>query len=631
MSNLLYLAPEEEREKLSESRVHHFHNFWLKVKNRLENLKARLNTLIDDKYYALYNNRNLINHTTLRSFFVCSVGLVILAIVAYILIRTTDLNIGSYTIYLFILAGIWIVYLLLYLFIRFYYLLFGKEKILRYEHLLTVKYVTEEMPHINKVYGKTGAGKDTFSIACSIILSNYMRESIISRLDDLKRILYIFDFDMVDSFCNTNYYKFASYSYDLAKKALISALETQKGFIRIKYRPTIKYKKLLELWSQQEANPNQFISNLSYTDGIRYYALYQLLLEYILKYIRVYIEYNFIMANQPLLEGGGIGAKKFSLNFLQIKQMEYKDHQEKYASKMLFPWKDNIIVLETEAGSWYFNRDKQNSKEIYQSGVRDFKAYNRHFLNEMYWFTNDQDSSRVDKLLRELDHSYVQVLKKEVIPGGIKRTLWYTFLLNRISNKIVKAENRKVKLELRKKNMKERITIYDIKNNEKKARIYQKKFNKVKKKLMNNEQLDKYLKKRKRYSEQIDKAKNDGYIKMLITISDSPTPVNLEKITLNQLIKSDRLMYHSSFQTELTFMIKEVHGRYDTHYMRAVAERISKLSDYNFIDIPTWSPDLKIRKEDVLFMGYPASFEMFGITDEEYKKYRYEKAKKTGG
>ena len=90
-------------------------------------------------------------------------------------------------------------------------------------------------------------------------------------------------------------------------------------------------------------------------------------------------------------------------------------------------------------------------------------------------------------------------------------------------------------------------------------------------------------------------------------------------------------MYHSSFQTELTFMIKEVHGRYDTHYMRAVAERISKLSDYNFIDIPTWSPDLKIRKEDVLFMGYPASFEMFGITDEEYKKYRYEKAKKTGG
>lgn len=80
-------------------------------------------------------------------------------------------------------------------------------------------------------------------------------------------------------------------------------------------------------------------------------------------------------------------------------------------------------------------------------------------------------------------------------------------LLNRISSKIVKAENKKVKLELRKKNMKERITIYDIKNNEKKARTYQKKLNKLKKKLINNEQLDKYLKKRKRYSEQIDKAK----------------------------------------------------------------------------------------------------------------------------
>lgn len=628
MPNILYLPKKKIKERLKATKHHPFKFLARKLKNALINLKGSLSNFIDARYYVLYTNRERIKHISLRLICASFIVLLVFLALSYIFIENNiNIDLGKPSFYLIIIAIEIVASLVIYLFIRFYYLYFGKERVLRYEYQLTTMYITNKLPKINKVYGKTGAGKDTFSVACSVILANYLRDKLINELEDLKRILYIFDFEIVDNYCLTNYNNYTSYSYKRNKNAFLLALETQKGFIKLKYRDKVKWKRLVELWSLQDSNPNLFIDKLSYTDGIRYFAFYQLLLEYILKYIRVYIEANFIMSNQPLIETEGLPAKHFSLNFMQVKQMEYKEGRDTYESVMLFPWKDNIIVLETEAGSWYFNRDKQNSKEIYQSGVRDFKAYNRHFLENLYWFTNDQDSSRVDKLLRELDHSYIQILKKEVIKGGIKRTTFYNYLLKRLNSKVEREETKKSNRKRKLLIYTERKKIYDIENKPKLVSKYKNKYEKLKAKNINAKKLDQHLAKRKNYLEKIAKASNEGYIKLLVNVSDSPVPINLEETTLSKILSKDKMLYKSSYQVELTFKIKDAHGRYDTHYMKAVAERIASESNYDFIDIPRWNEDLKITKEDVLYMGYPASFGMFGITDEEYKNFRYTKKK----
>lgn len=620
MYNILYANKKELKKRLRNTKPQLLKKLARKIADSFKKLIINFNELLNRKYYALYTNREKITKVIVRSICLLSLIFIITGIILDIFKH------GNPILY-FIPLIMWIIYILFYLYLKYYYIFFGGERVLRYEYQKTVEYITTKLPKINKVYGKTGAGKDTFSVASSVIIADSMRNKILNELEDLKRILYIFDFDLVDKFSNENYLSFGSFSYEKSKIALLNALERYKGFIKVKYRPYIKYKQLIELWSLQEQYPNENFTKFSYTDGIRYFAFYQLLLEYILKYIRVYIEQNFIMANQPLMEAPGLMAKIFSLNFMQVKQMEYTEDKQKYESLMLFPWKDNIIVLETEAGSWYFNRDKQNSKAIYSSGVRDFKAYNRHFLENMYWFTNDQDSSRVDKLLRELDHSYIQILRKEIIQGGIKRRVFYNWCLKSVNKKIVKFEYKKERRSTKLHIYKERFKVYDIDNKEKLFVKYKNKYNKLKKKQINDKKLDLALAKRKELVEKIAQASNDGYIKMLINVSDQPMAVNLEKLSLQNVVDNKELLYHSSYQIELTFKIKDAHGRYDTHYMKAVAERIAQISNYDFIDVPRWNPDLKIKKDDVLYMGYPASFNMFGITDEEYKTFRYTKKK----
>lgn len=406
---------------------------------------------------------------------------------------------------------------------------------------------------------------------------------------------------------------------------LISVLNKNYGFIKMRFRKDISYKKLLNYYLLQLEQPKKFITKYSFYDGINYHAFYDLLLEYILKYIRVYIEANFIMSNQPVIESleYNLMAKKFSMNFLQIKEQSYQKSGKKYNSKMLFPWKNQMIILETEAGSWYFNRDKENSKVIYETGVRDFKAYNRHFIEDLYWFMVDQDALRVDKLLRELDHSYIQVLEKNVIDGGIKKVTFYNFLLKRVKNKINKKERKILKRENKITNFNKRLNIYEKLNNVKKVNKYKKRLNKTKK-INLSDKLDKLYLKAKRYKEIIANAKNEGYITLLINVSDQSSPVNLIQSTVYEIMKRNKVMYHESYQITLTFKIKDIHGRYDTHYMKAVAEEIALKSKLDFINVPRWNPNLKINKNDALYMGYPASFNMFNITKKEYEESRFD-------
>lgn len=618
MFNIEWIDLKHAKIELKRTRVQLKEKLYNLLANLKNSFKIKINNKLDEIYYKTYANREKIIKIIARLIGTESILLISIAIILVLLSKNSILC------WLILLTS-WLSFGVIYLFLKFYHKFFGSLKIYEYDYSLTKEYIINKLPHIAKVYGKTGSGKDSLTIGCAGILANNMRNKLIIDLDELKRILYIFDFNHIDKFVINNYNLFTSFSMKINQYNLISVLNKNYGFIKQRFRKDISYKKLLNYYLLQLEQPTQFITKYSFYDGINYHAFYDLLLEYILKYIRVYIEANFIMSNQPVVESKeyNLMAKKFSMNFLQIKELSYQKGGNKYSSKMLFPWKNQMIILETEAGSWYFNRDKENSKVIYETGVRDFKAYNRHFIEDLYWFMVDQDALRVDKLLRELDHSYIQVLEKNVIDGGIKRVTFYNFLLNRINNKINKKERKVLKRENKISNYNRRLNIYEKLNKIKKVNKYKKRLNKTKKINLSNK-LDKLYLKAKKYKEIVANAKNEGYITILINVSDQPSPVNLVQSTIYDIMKRTRPMYHESYQITLTFKIKDIHGRYDTHYMKAVAEEIALKSKLDFIDVPRWNQSLKINKNDALYMGYPASFNMFNITKKEYEKSRFD-------
>lgn len=627
MPNLRYYDKTKIKKELKSTRFSLITN----LKYHLFNLVNKIYHYITNKFYELYYcsyaHKVKIFKISFRLLIVVSLLLIISGLVLLYFKQSIHFLIWS------LLVLVNVIYLLIYVFLKLYHKFFGQLIIYQYELLLTNEYINKKLPHIIKIYGKTGVGKDSLSIGLASVLRENMRNNIIVELAKLKRILYIFNFSIIDSFIMNNYQLFTSFSYTINSNRLLNILNKYYGFIKEKYRLEISYQKLVEYYFFQQKYPNIFITKYSFYDGIKYYSFYDLLLTYILKYIRVYIEQNFIISNQPIIEDvkNNITAKIFSMNYLQIKEYELKKGNKKYINKCLFPWKDNMIVLETECGSWYFNRDKENSRILYETGVRDFKAYNRHFIDNLYWFMVDQDAVRVDKLLRELDHSYVQVLNKEVIDGGIKRQVFYGFLLKIIERKLNKLESKQLKNLDKIKKYKKRLKIYTYLNKENKIKYYE---HKIKKHNLNIKKHDysSYYNKAKKYSELIARAKNDGFIQILINISDNPTPVNLKQTTIQQLLKQDKVIYHESYQISLTFKIKDIHGKYDTHYMKTVSEEVASKSELDFIDVPRWNSSLKLTKKDALAMGYPASFNMFNIKKDEYIANRFkEKNKEENG
>lgn len=627
MPNLRYYDKTKIKKELKSTRFSLITN----LKYHLFNLVNKIYHYITNKFYELYYcsyaHKVKIFKISFRLLIVVSLLLIISGLVLLYFKQSIHFLIWS------LLVLVNVIYLLIYVFLKLYHKFFGQLIIYQYELLLTNEYINKKLPHIIKIYGKTGVGKDSLSIGLASVLRENMRNNIIVELAKLKRILYIFNFSIIDSFIMNNYQLFTSFSYTINSNRLLNILNKYYGFIKEKYRLEISYQKLVEYYFFQQKYPNIFITKYSFYDGIKYYSFYDLLLTYILKYIRVYIEQNFIISNQPIIEDvkNNITAKIFSMNYLQIKEYELKKGNKKYINKCLFPWKDNMIVLETECGSWYFNRDKENSRILYETGVRDFKAYNRHFIDNLYWFMVDQDAVRVDKLLRELDHSYVQVLNKEVIDGGIKRQVFYGFLLKIIERKLNKLESKQLKNLDKIKKYKKRLKIYTYLNKENKIKYYE---HKIKKHNLNIKKHDysSYYNKAKKNSELIARAKNDGFIQILINISDNPTPVNLKQTTIQQLLKQDNVIYHESYQISLTFKIKDIHGKYDTHYMKTVSEEVASKSELDFIDVPRWNSSLKLTKKDALAMGYPASFNMFNIKNDEYIANRFkEKNKEENG
>lgn len=524
-----------------------------------------------------------------------------------------------------------ITYLLLKLILKIYHYFIGEYQLMDAQCMATEEYIVNFLPKMIKVFGRTGAGKDTWQVGCTSVLARNFREKTIDDLEKIKEICYIFDFDLLDSDLTNNYQGFLTFSREKIKTNFMKMARQRGLYIKNYYKRKISVKFLLDDLKNIEEDP-LYKSNYSYGNGVNTKHFLELIMyEYIEWFIRINFENNYVMSNQPLIEDldSGLKAKKFSFNFIRTKSQELiqsvNGKKVKVRENIFFPWKDRLVVSETECGSWYMNRDGDTIGEIIHSGMRDFKAYQRHFILDFYWFQVDQAPERTAKLFRELDHVYAAILNREEIEGGKKKNAilelflaYYNRRISMITKKANKAESRRIR---RQPKLDYLMRLYYSSKDEK----YKNQHDSIIKKLKVKPLPLKYYKYKAKVSnikKQIAANKKDGYIVETVCISKNPSaPVeySIKRISTLCNPNSNREV---SFVTNFVFKTSDCE-RYDTRYMRSLAEARSKETKIEFIQVPNWSDSMRMTKEDVMWMGYTAAKDTFGISEEEFERFRY--------
>lgn len=507
----------------------------------------------------------------------------------------------------------------------------------------TKLYIINFMRKLLKIFAETGGGKDTFMTAAAITLSEHFNNQTLQDMKDIQEICYIFDFDKLNAELLKNYKKFLSFSKIITEAnfigtqdepglALYHQLFLKKYYIKTKQ---ITPEKIVSDYYQFKEDPIHHVTDYATGIGVsRKHYLQLILEEYIQWFIRINIEKNFIISNQPLVENleEGIMAREFSFNFLKTKKiksdkpiLDPKTKKRKIQEeKVYFPWKDRLILMETECGTWWSNKDGETGSELTASGIRDFKAYQRHFMKDFYWFQVDQASDRTQKLFRELDHGYARILSRKEIEGGKKKNLFLNLILSYYQRKLKKMENRTLRTKQSQKKHQQKFedlqNLFNASSNPK----YKNKLEKLKRKYTPKEYKIKYY----IYQQKVSKLKNkilrnkkDGYIVLEICMSPAgASPSEYYTQELKDIISKDHIP--ATFVGRFVFKTKDCE-RYDTRYLRNLAEKKAQETEIVFAQVRRWNKNLKMETEDVKWMAYSAGNDMYGITEEEINDMKY--------
>ena len=587
----------------------------------------------ENVYHKLYPIRHKIDKRCRLAILIysCTAILINLGFYIYFYVKNID-KILFNTKILIAIPIIYFIYLGLKLLLKVYHFFIGEYQALELDYQSTVEYVCTKMPKLQKIFGYTGAGKDTYMAGCSSILVKDFRQRTLNDMANIRDICYIFDFDELDQDLLNNSEYFLSFSHEKIKKSYLGdksnpGMAMHKNLYIKKYylKQGINSTFLINDYESFEADIINSDSPYTYGTGVcRKHFLEIVMLEYIEWFVRINIEKNYLMTNQPFVENleTGLMAKQFSFNFLKTRVIE-KKIRDKESGKMItlrenifFPWKDRLILTETECGSWYSNKDESVYNEIISTGARDFKAQQRHFIIDFYWFQVDQTADRTAKLFRELDHAYACILNREVVPGGKKRNaiielqlMYYTWRLNRIS--LINSKN-EFKLMNKYQKLEDLKEMYLASSNEK----YRLKYNKIQNKYRSLKRLNKIEK----YNDIISKLKQaynnnqqDGYIIETVCISRTGAePVDYTIVPISKILELKHK--NITYVTQLIFKISDCQ-RYDTRYMRNLAEERAYNSKVTFNDIPTWPTNLKMSQKEVEWMCYTTANKMYGISE----------------
>ena len=276
---------------------------------------------------------------------------------------------------------------------------------------MSEEFIINKLPHILKIFGRTRVGKDTFMAGATSVLVRHFRKLTDKDISTIRKRCYLFDFNRIDTCIESHYKKLTSSSKEKIKKEFFKLMYKNKGFIKeyyLKNKIDIKY--IMNDYYNFNNNPVMYAESYCTGVGVAKKHFIDLLLEYINHIIRKYVEINYTVFNQPFVEDleTGLTSKIFSTLYISTKDIEVpvklKDDEKKVKHKsiVLYPHKNRMIIGETECGTWYLNVDSSINKLIKDMGARDFKAYQGHLIQDLYWFQVDQESDRTNKLINSI-------------------------------------------------------------------------------------------------------------------------------------------------------------------------------------------------------------------------------------
>lgn len=525
---------------------------------------------------------------------------------------------------------------ILYFVLKGYHYLFGQFSLAMVLEARSREYIKKYFPDIGMWCGVTGAGKDEIDKGVITIKREGFIEDINFRLEEIRRVCYPIDFSRLEGVVANNYNLFKSSSEALTKSNFINLCKKNDFFFKKYYLRKINQEEYLADALELRKNKLNYEAKYVYNKGgINKEHFLDLTYQYAMLYIRLNIEGSFIFSNQPVVEDldTGTTARIMNFNFLiskSLKNINYNGNV--YEDKVLFPFKDYLILDETEAGTFYNNLDGEVKTIIKDFGIRNFKAFNRHMFPHFCWYMIDQDGDRTSKQMEELNHAYMRVINRIEIDGGLKKNMFLKVILRllegilRILDDSLISENNKA-LKKKEKIIKYKM-LYEATSDERYLEQIDS-LNKIKMKIP-GKRIEKLQAVIKRIYEQIERNKYEGgYIVKDIIVSNQlsyQTELATKPYSASDLLNHPEIRQRS-YAIRL-YMKKSDCWKYDTHYMKAAKEYRARKSDLSLIDVERWPKSLTMGANEIYNTGYDVAFDMFGITEEQKIKARYKEKDK---
>lgn len=595
----------------------------------------RLLNVWNKGYEILYQNRKHLSKVFLKLVALVEVVVLVIFLVQYFY---NHVFIKSLILWMIgIVGGSTGVFLILYL----YHLFIGRDGLIQLYILQTDYYVCHHLASIIKIFGPPRVGKDTTGISITSILVRFFNLCIRMLMHKIKKICYIFDFNLVDNVCKIHYTYFLSSSRNIRRDNFINICSRDrfKCFLKDRYLRELDYIEFLQEYIDSLKNRVDFKAKYMFNDGISNLHFLDLLNEYMFLYVRLYVIKNFVIINQPYIENPetGLMGKELSIFYLALaskpnvkKTVQLPDGQQctiEYKEKIEFPLLDWTIWYETELDTWLPNRDDAVEQLLNDYRIRDFKAFYGHFFKSFKMIQICHNAGRMNIKLRELDACYIHILDRVEIPGASKRNAILSIiqkvidkLATRGADKLDNINNSSLNRQQQKINYYERL--YRSTMNDK----YLVKLEQLESKsLKQSSRLQDFFSKlNKCLMEKIEQNRRKyGVIKVTAIISDQPDTPNVQRVTLKDLNNRNKPLYHESFLVDLYFRMTDSMGRYNDRFMEGLAEEQAVQSVLDFYHVINWDKRMQITRDILVRMGYPAGRNFMKVSEEEFFNIRY--------
>ena len=484
-----------------------------------------------------------------------------------------------------ILVEPWVYYGLYLLFIYLFHRWFGKYWILRLQTYQTKEFQKDIMPKNIKGVGKRGAGKDTFQSGTTSNFCASTKERIKDEIDEMKVHLFYFDLKKVNEYIKNNIRIFNVASKKKKKEKFMDLIVSENMFLKKQYENL--YSEIFNDFKATGKSLSVATSKYIVSDSVNHKHIVGMLYDYMYLQWRLEIDI-WILSNQPCFQYYDFKKKEYKMAKIYSPDLKATKKRKvkviegnKYAEYITLDYmiaEDWLCFWETEADVWWNNIDSDVRKNLEERGIRWYEVAQRHIMGEHTMsLRNGQVAGRTNKLQRDLEECFYSITRMVKVYGGSKRIFFIKLFMTIF------------------------FPLFIV-------------FPKLKSK----------------FTQYISQLKMSGWLKMeVVFCRTEQINYSAPGITLSTLLDDENSLYLNSYQTTLVFNIRSCWGKYNTHYLEYLGEKITEESNAALLDLPEWQIDMKLHEKEIIEMNYD-TVDVFGIPEE--KKYinnrKYKKVEK---